>query len=138
MAGDVFSVEDDLAGCRFFEPQDGPADGCLAAAGFAHKPHGLVLLEIKAHPVHRGDGLLPFPEGGEEPLPVGEMFFEVYDFEDRLRHKNSYPNVAINLKKDLAGLFNAPARFSQNTTSTAPYVPTRSLEGQAHGARIFP
>ena len=135
-AGDVFSVEDDLPGCRFFQPQDGPANGCLAAAGFAHQPHGLVLLEIKTYPVHRGDGLLPLPEGGKEPLSVGKMFFEVYDLEDRLRHKNSYPNVGINLKTDLADLFNAPARFNQNTTSTSPYVPTRSLEDQAHGVCI--
>jgi hypothetical protein len=34
---------------------------------------------------------------------VGKMFFKVYDLEDRLRHKNSYPNVGINLKTDLAG-----------------------------------
>ena len=87
-AGNVPPVEEDLPGGRFLKPQDGPADGCLAAPGFADQPHGLVLLEVEAYPVYRGDELLLVLKRGEESFSIGKMFFEVGDLEDRLRHKN--------------------------------------------------
>ena len=84
MREDILAVEEDLARGRGRQPQDGPADRRLAAARLAHQPHGLVLLQVKAHPVHGRDGLLLFLERGKEPLAVGEVLFEVYDFENGL------------------------------------------------------
>ena len=87
-AGDILSAEDDLTGGRFFKPQDRPADGRLAAAGFADQSHRLIFLEVKAYPVHRRDERLLVLEGGKEAFPIGKMLLEVSDLENRLRHKN--------------------------------------------------
>jgi hypothetical protein len=83
--GDVLAVEDDLPRGGPLQPQDGPSDGRLAAARLAHKPDGLVLLQVEAHPVHRRDGAPLFAEG-KQPLPLVKVLLQINDFEDGLGH----------------------------------------------------
>lgn len=49
-----------------YQPQQGAAEGALAAAALAHEAEGLALADVEAHAVHTLEGLQGAPE--EAPL----------------------------------------------------------------------
>src|SRR5205814_5163989 len=84
--GDVVAVEDDPAGRHRREPENGPADGRLSAAGFSDETPGFVLLEIEAHAVHRRNEPLAPLQRGKDSRALAVVFFQIDDFEDRPGH----------------------------------------------------
>src|SRR5262245_36224565 len=81
---DVATAEQDLPAARVGEPQHRARDGGLAAARFADQPDGLVLLEIEAHAVDRGDQAPLAGQRGDEAATAPKVLGELGDFEDRI------------------------------------------------------
>ena len=77
IVGDVLTVEENTAGGRLNELEDGAPGGGLAAAGFAHDAEGLALLDGKADTVDR----VELAGGG------AEIFGEVLHLENRFTHQ---------------------------------------------------
>lgn len=76
---EVFTVEDDRAGCRRNQLHDGPGKGGFPAAGLAHKSEDFTLFERQTNAVHSADGV---PDRGEDrPAALAEVGVEVFDFQ---------------------------------------------------------
>ena len=81
--GEVFAVEDDLAGGGLGQAQDALAGGGLSAAGLAHDGEGLSAVDLKGgvlQRVHAGVGL------AEDALLDRVVLGEVLDLEDDVVH----------------------------------------------------
>ena len=81
IVGDVLTVEENTAGGRLNELEDGAPGGGLAAAGFAHDAEGLALLNGKADTVNRVE------LSGRGAGRGAEIFGEVLHLENRFTHQ---------------------------------------------------
>ena len=76
VSADVLPVKGDPACGGVVQPDDAPADGGLAGAGFAHQTIGLAGVDLKAHVVHSLNG---------EVLVHLEILFQALYFQKRGR-----------------------------------------------------
>ncbi len=77
LAVDLFILVDDLAGAHGIDPDDGPADGGLAGAGFAHQTEGLALVNIKGNAVDSHEFI---PLAAEGDLHVADAHQHLIQF----------------------------------------------------------
>ena len=75
VSADVLPVKGDPACGGVVQPDDAPADGGLAGAGFAHQTIGLAGVDLKAHVVHSLNG---------EVLVHLEILFQALYFQKRV------------------------------------------------------
>ena len=80
---DALAIQHHLAGGDVEQPQDGPADRRLAAAGLADERQRLAALDLKGHAVHRID---PVGLAAEQAAADRKMLLEVVDLEQRGAH----------------------------------------------------
>ena len=76
----VLTIEKDLPGGGLDEPQNGPARGRFAAAGFAHQAEGLLLPDLEGDVLHRVDIAHCFPHDAALDGKVGPQILDVQDY----------------------------------------------------------
>ncbi len=76
---DTLAIQHHLAGGDVEQPQDGPADRRLAAAGLADQRQRLAARDLKGHAVHRID---PFRSAAEQSATDREVLLEVVDLQE--------------------------------------------------------
>src|SRR5690606_8080391 len=75
------AVENDVAARRMVQPQDGAAEGRLAAAGLAHEPESFPFADGEGHIVYRAHMA---DDAADQSLLDREIFFQIPDFHQRL------------------------------------------------------
>jgi hypothetical protein len=81
-AGDILSLEIDVAFGRVLEPCDEPARRRLAAPGFTDEPEDFALVQVEADSIHGVDLNRIAPQGLEEASLELEVFFQVLHPDD--------------------------------------------------------
>ncbi len=84
-SGDVFPLEQDIAGRRLQQFHDEPPGRCLSAARLAHKPQDLPLSNLETDPVNR---LHVTGNSRQDAAADREVLHQVFDFNQRF---HSFP-----------------------------------------------